>query len=229
MVRVVPEMNAQDVLEARRSLIEDFDGISPMHEVFYLEAVRYSGEATIRAISRFQALALPYLEHGPDFDGGDMAGIVSAVHEALNHCGGLSKVFWAPDKKDRLAQARSQKLRSAFALEDTSPLNNRELRNALEHFDERLDSFLVGYPIGMFFPAGLVAPHEVADEAPGQIFRMVDPWSRIFVIFNQKYPFHEVFLEADRVTSLAKKFMNNGGRLPRVNTLTPPDQSAPAP
>lgn len=203
--------------DARQYATETVGGIQPMHEAFYLEAIRYAGEAASRAISRFQSLARPYLENGPDYLGDDPHTMVSAVHEALNHCGGLSKAFWNPDKRDKLAQARCLKLRTAFGLDDSSPLNNRELRNSLEHFDERLDDFLVESPTGMFFPGGLVAPHELAAEAPGQIFRMVDPWSRIFVVFNQKYPFQGIFNETEKVNTLAKQFMDSGGRLPKGN------------
>ena len=55
----------------------------------------------------------------------------------------------------------------------SSPLEDRELRNALEHFDERLDDFLLKDPVGYFFPGPSVQSHEIADEAPGQIFRLV--------------------------------------------------------
>lgn len=208
-------MTEEPAFDARTFTIDSFGGIQPMHEAFYLEAILYSGEAALRAINRFQALARPYLENGHDHEGDDHAAIVSAVHEALNHCGGISKVFWTPDKRNKLAQARAAKLRTAFGLDDTSALNNRALRNALEHFDERLDDFLMESPVGMFFPGGLVAPSELADERPGQIFRLVDPWARVFVVFNEKYPFQGIFNEAQQVSDKVKRCMESGGRLPR--------------
>lgn len=37
-------------------------------------------------------------------------------------------------------------------MKDDDPLNNRELRNALEHFDERLDDFVLRKTTGEFVP-----------------------------------------------------------------------------
>lgn len=81
----------------------------------------------------------------------------------------------APRIKSSLAQARGKRLRERFGIQEGSPLQSRELRNALEHFDERLDDFLVDNHFGCFFPSPMVDDASLSEETMGHIFRLVDP------------------------------------------------------
>ncbi len=47
-----------------------------------------------------------------------------------------------PSSKDAFALERAATLQRCFALEQTSPLNNRDLRDSWVHFDERIDQAL---------------------------------------------------------------------------------------
>ena len=71
---------------------------------------------------------------------------------------------------------------------ETILLDIRELRNAIEHFDERLDKFLSDFPVGYIFDA-LVDSHHLADDPLAKIFRLIDPAEEVFVLFNRKYSF----------------------------------------
>jgi hypothetical protein len=63
--------------------------------------------------------------------------------------GALSRYFW-PVRKGH--EWRGAQLRSAFGISDDSPLRSRDLRNSIEHFDERLDLFLDGGVTGHVLP-----------------------------------------------------------------------------
>lgn len=190
-------------------VIDQGSGILPQYEAFYLQSILYAADASANAFERFSS---SIVNDDAPFD------IVSSIQEALTHAAGLSRFFW-PARKSKLAQSRAQKLRLAFKMED-SALQQRDLRNALEHFDERLDEFLLQDPVGFFFPGPLVDSHTLADEAIGQIFRLVDPYEMKIVILGNKHDFLKIHDEVRRVLSLANDFDQNGSRLPLPDRST---------
>lgn len=86
---------------------------------------------------------------------------ISLVQEAIGHAAALSRYFWPvwyPGKLNKthpyqaaLRKKRGEKLISAFGMEEDSPIHNRDLRNAWEHFDENLDDYLLKNDAGHFF------------------------------------------------------------------------------
>jgi hypothetical protein len=76
--------------------------------------------------------------------------ILDELQNLLVQAAAVSRYFWP----SRNAHAwRGAQLRNAFALSDDSPLRSRELRNSIEHFDERLDLFLAGGVTGHVLPS----------------------------------------------------------------------------
>lgn len=85
--------------------------------------------------------------------GAEVAGDVFVNARAVaNAAAMISKVLWpgqmrrAPDEEEelfvrrrRLAEVRGPALREMLGVDDESPLKNRAVRDAIEHFDERLD------------------------------------------------------------------------------------------
>ena len=65
----------------------------------------------------------------------------------------------------------------------------------------------------MFFPGATVGDHSIADQSPGQIFRLIDPVAEVFVILGKKHDFAGVRSEVARVLELAKAMIANGSRL----------------
>ena len=59
----------------------------------------------------------------------------------LSHFGMVSKLLFAPSGKKR-ARKRAKELRDHLETDETSDLNNRYARNAVEHLDERMDNWL---------------------------------------------------------------------------------------
>ena len=158
---------------------DKYDGILPMYEAFYIEALMYSAGRAQAAFMRFdEAIA----------SADDAATIVAIAHEALSHVAALSRFFW-PARGKPLHDARAQNLREALGLDETSPLASRDLRNALEHFDERLDLFLLEDMAGYFFPDPIIADASLSDDVLGHIFRLVDPATETFVLLGEKYSF----------------------------------------
>ncbi len=183
-------------------VVSRFGGILPMYEAFYIEALAYCAGRASSAFLRFdEALA----------EGQDQATVVATAHEALSHVAALSRYFWPASKKP-LHVARANRLREALEIDDTSPLADRDLRNALEHFDERLDSFLLRDLAGYMFPGPLVGEASLNDVAVGHIFRLVDPRGQVFVLLGERYEFGPMRVAVDHILEKLARIM--GGRLP---------------
>lgn len=186
-----------DDAERRRraqQIVSDYEGIYPMYGAFYVQAIRYASGRAQAAFARFAAAAEARASD---------AEIVASAHEALGHAAALSRFFFPVDKKP-LTRARAANLRKSFAVGDNSPLVDRELRNALEHFDERLDDYLLGDIVGYIFPGPMVGDADLADEAIGHIFRLVDPETQTFVLLGRKHDFGAMRCEVDRISALAE-------------------------
>lgn len=69
---------------------------------------------------------------------GDISRIWNSVHSLVSAVANLSKIFWPDSRGD---QERGRELRQLLSVEDNSALKSRDLRNDLEHFDERLDTW----------------------------------------------------------------------------------------
>lgn len=60
----------------------------------------------------------------------------------LSHFGMVSKLLFAPNSKNTRSKRRAKALREHLGFDETSALNNRDARNAIEHLDERMDYWL---------------------------------------------------------------------------------------
>ena len=185
------------------TIVTEYDGILPYFEAFYLASISYAAGRAVAAFDRFE-LAAERADNKEE--------TVASVQEALTHVAALSRFFW-PVRKSALAQARGKRLRASFGMVEGSPLQSRELRNALEHFDERLDEFLVDDHFGYFFPGPMVGDASLSEDVIGHIFRLVDPKTLQFVLLGEVYSFgaiREIAIEIERIASSASQA---GGRL----------------
>jgi hypothetical protein len=205
---------SKDELDRRAILIaERYSGINPPCEAFYIWSVMYSAGRAREAFERF-AVARAV--------GDTNENQVSTIHEALGHAGSLSRFFWPSEVGGQrikalkvLKTARAKNLREAFGLTDDSPLRDRRLRDFLEHFDERLDEYLLRNDAGHFFPSAMVGDQELADDPGGHIFKLVDPTASCFILLGVKHFFGEIRKEVYRIYELALEMDSAGCKLRR--------------
>lgn len=98
-------------------------------------------------------------------------------------------------------------------MSETSPLYDREVRNVWEHFDERLDVFLLNYTAGTFFPNPIVGSIVDSEEPTNHFFKLLDPVEDCLVLLGKKYNFVEIYSEVKRILVIADQADMNGGRL----------------
>lgn len=76
-------------------------------------------------------------------DGGGILATFAGIQSLLGAGAMVSKLLWPPKSAKELGAQRGAALRACLDItDDFSVLRSREVRNALEHFDERLDSFI---------------------------------------------------------------------------------------
>ena len=90
---------------------------------------------------------------------------------------------------------------------------NRDLRNAWEHFDERLDEYFLENDSGYFFPTCLIGTHTLADEPTGHIFKLLDVKEKCLVLMGEKFFYAPIRTEVLRIKRQATDFDANGSRL----------------
>lgn len=206
------ELNKEELERRAEIVVCDYQGIVANQEAFYIHSILYSSGRCIEAFEYYEHLKkqdvpAPYL--------------VALVQEAVGHAAALSRYFWPTAKGNKktpnqleMRKKRGEKLRSAFNLDEKSALFNRDLRNAWEHFDERLDTYLISHTAGMFYPDAIIDNHTQADNPVNHIFKLLDIEHECLVLLNQKYFYKPIWLEAVRVFELAEQFGKDGSRLP---------------
>lgn len=89
---------------------------------------------------------------------------------------------------------------------------DRQLRNAIEHFDERLDEFLLSFPTGILNP-GPIMGSVALNTRPRVAFRLVDPNKASFVFLGIEYLFGLLQVATREILEKALPMEINRGRL----------------
>lgn len=198
-------VNKQEIQRRAKLVADQFDGIVPYCLAFYSLSIKYSVDRSDNAFSRY--------EKGLERHESDEF-LVSSVHEALTHAASISRFFWPSGLGDRrfvrLRELRAKQLRAKFDLHSSSPLKNRRLRDSLEHFDERLDKFLLENDAGHFHPQAIIGSYPKDQEAIHKIFKLVDPSRNIFVVLGKEFAFASI---RTAVGELKSKFEHAPGSL----------------
>jgi len=193
----VNELDHEELEERAGITVQMCNGIQPMHVAFYNLSIKYSAERALAAFELYDYL----IENNPD-----PASLISSVQEAIGHIGALSRYFWpSPSGKKNnqhaLKMARGEKLRAHYKIDTDSPLSDRDLRNAWEHFDEKLDTYVMSNDAGYFFPTPIINSHTLADDPVGKIFKLLDPEHECLVLLGRKFFFRPLRDEVERIFS----------------------------
>ncbi|GAB1045095.1 hypothetical protein AYI83_21075 [Shewanella algae] len=186
-------------LERRAKLTNEMcGGIQPMHKPFYTLSVKYSADRCLKAFSAYDDLLA---------GGASAEELISSVQEAIGHAAALSRYFWPTsmgkkkEAKEQIAmrQARGEALREIYGVSNNSCLTDRDMRNAWEHFDEKLDVFVLSHDAGCFFPMPMLGEHTLADDPVGKIFKLIDPENECLVLLGKKFFFSPIREEVKRI------------------------------
>lgn len=192
------------------------DGIWPVYEAFYIESMLFNTRHAANSIG-YLIKIMNRLESSQDPDvleKLDHERILNHVQNIIVQGAALSRYFW-PVRKGH--EARGAALRKSLAVSDESPLENRDLRNTLEHFDERIDNYLAPGIVGYVFPS-YVGPTLERNGVPAHIFRAYYLDTGIFEVLGQSFEIEELAAEIIRIHKLLISSNENGGRLSAPST-----------
>ncbi|MCB9205182.1 MAG: hypothetical protein H6603_09430 [Flavobacteriales bacterium] len=160
------------------------------------------GEAFSMALSKWHQdkLVTPSLE------------VLLPLQNMVSYAGSLSRYFW-PSSKKTIHQERAARLRKAFQVSEESPLKNRDVRNGLEHFDEKLDTFLNSFPTGHFLPP-FVGSSTIKTNPYEHIFIAFFVDRKTFFVMNKEIEIGPLAMEIARIDYILESCLKNGGRLP---------------
>lgn len=175
----------------------------------------FNSTSAVRSIARLEAIfsKLPEQRSADDPTELPTKAILNELQNMILQSAVLSRYFW-PVRKGH--EARGKRLRETFAIDESSPLHNRDLRNALEHFDERLDKYVASGIVGYVFPEYVGSKPE-NDGVPGHFFRAYFVDSGEFRLLNEEFKMQpladELFFLHHHLVTLDQ----SGGRLRPAN------------
>ena len=201
-----------EIMKNKRAITPDF-GIHPPLEALYIESMLRHTSSAKRSINvvkdwmtlinreDHQALDLPKSE------------LFEHLQNILHQAGCISRYFF-PSRERPIYLARSCRLKQAFGVENESPLADRDLRNAIEHFDERLDNYLSQNQVGEFFlqDIGYVLPE---CETPFHILKGFYINPLVFILLGKEYEMAPIVNELLRLNESLEDCCQQGYRLPK--------------
>ena len=147
-----------------------------------------------------QSAATSFLAYGEVIEcGGSDAEAARLLHDALTHSAAVARFFWPTRKAGMLGEYRANKLRLLYKVDESSALFNRDLRNELEHFDEKIDKWFASGPVGPVVASPVFADHSIGDDEFGHAFKIVDSENDIYVVLGRKYEFGSICREIVRL------------------------------
>lgn len=192
--------------------------IWPLYEAFYIQSMLFNSTSAVRSIARLHNIfeKLPPQPTEADVDKLPSKVILDELQNMVGQAGALSRYFWPVRKSFK---ARGVFLREIFSMSEESPLFCRDLRNALEHFDERLDAYFSGDVVGCFFPE-YVGAQPVDDGIPAHFFRAYFVDRGAFRLLDEEFLMQPIADELLFIHHNLKLMDREGGRLRIVSRDT---------
>lgn len=196
-----------EIIERAKHMNENYGrGILPPQNMFYYHSILYSAECSLSAFYKYEYLLQ---------ERADPIDLVSSLQEAIGHAANLSWYFFneggratkhKPQEIVDFIKNRSNGFKEEFNITDKSSLKDRRLRNMFEHFDEKLDIYLLQTLAGTFYPMPRVGKiSEIGQKEFDKNFKMLDIEEKCLVIFNEVFYFEDIANEVVRIYEIAKE------------------------
>lgn len=198
------------------------EGIWPPHEAFYIEGMLFCTSSALRAAEDVHATLESIAEHAPSASVWQENAkiILDGVQALALQAAALSRYLW-PARTKKLHLLRAARLRSGLGISEDSCLSNRELRNALEHFDERLDEFCLALVSGVILPT-YVGPLGEQHEVPRHLFRAYYTDIGVFEVLGERFEMAPILQEVEELHERLLAAARNGSRIPYPRIVQTP-------
>jgi hypothetical protein len=175
----------------------------------------FNAQSAMRSITQINAVMHLVVENSPEdpIAALPVSHLLDELQNLIVQSAALSRYFWPA----RPAHAwRGTQLRKAFGVSDDSPLRSRDLRNALEHFDEQLDRYLENGVVGQIVPE-YVGRSEELSTVPVHLFRAYYVDTGVFELLGRRYEIRPLATEVGMIDQQLRRMDSEGGRLGRRN------------
>lgn len=191
--------------------MSEVKAIWPPYEAFYIQSMLFNAKAAAASIEQINAVMHVVKENSPEnpVSALPVQYLLGNLQNLVLHAAALSRYFWpSRDQHDW----RGTQLRRALSIEDDSPWKSRDLRNAIEHFDERLDTYLDVGLTGKIIPE-YVGPMPASGGVPLHLFRAYFVDTGDFELLGRRFNMPLIAREVLRVEAALRQMDANGGRL----------------
>ena len=206
-------------------------------EIFIMEIklqCRFGIEAYNALVTELQRIDNEFKEpieqreyQAPDPDGNNWV-VFFHAYSFLVHAAIVSKIFWPgtsvskPEKQkvgpanvkllESIRKERGSKLRAELKIKEGLKIEDKSLRNDLEHYDERMEAWYVASPRKNSIDMSLIQRTSVAGFDEWDYRRNFDPSTMSFFIEGNDYDFYSMGLElADIYQSASVWLSENTG------------------
>ncbi|MBO1267808.1 hypothetical protein [Arthrobacter cavernae] len=176
---------------------------------------RHSLDRYISARDNFKADAFTY---------GDIVEMYAAAQALLTSAAQISKLLWVvmPKRKPSgsglsdeqyaakrsFTLARAKAVRKVLNVSDDSILKNRQVRNAVEHFDERIDSHILDGAVQLV-DSNVCSVHELGGIDPINMLRHIDPYTNRVSVLDDGTSLTELWSAIQSIGSAAATHHDN--------------------
>jgi hypothetical protein len=127
---------------------------------------------------------------------GDLNTFWFGLHSTVSGLGNISKVFFPARSQ---SEARCAHMRTLFGVGDNSLLGARDVRNGLEHFDERIDRWAATSQRHNFADRIVMPPGAIVGLDPSYFARSFDPSSTVISVFGDSVDLKAVIAEVQAI------------------------------
>jgi hypothetical protein len=188
--------------------------IWPPYQAFYIQSMLFNAASATRSVTQINALMATVMKNSPEdpFTALPASLFLSELQNLIVHAAALSRYFW-PVRDNH--EWRGIQLRSVFQISDDSPLRSRDLRNSIEHFDEKLDRYLENGIVGHILPE-YIGPFVESDGVPVHLFRAYYVDTATFQLLDKRYEIQPIANEIGRLYEQLRKRDSSGGMFGRM-------------
>jgi hypothetical protein len=175
--------------------------INPLYRAFYALSIAFCTSSAVRSIETV-AHVLEHLASGESEDPlGDIDShaVLDELQNIIVQGAAVSRYFWPANKAH---EVRGRELREQFSVPEDSPLKSRDLRNMIEHFDEKLDHYLAKGIVGHIIPH-YFGPEGESNGVPRHFFRAYFINVGVFEILGKRYEIDPIAKELWRLNELS--------------------------
>ena len=165
------------------------NGIHPPYQIFYSLSMAFCTKSAVRSVEVLGEV----FEHLANSDSPDpekdidTQSVLDELQNIVVQGAAVARYFWPIREGQQIHAHRAAALREQFDIQDGNPLRVcKPLRDAMEHFDERLDKYLAKGIVGHIFP-NYFGYDGARDGVPIHFFRAYFIDSGIFEMLGERF------------------------------------------